>query len=208
MAERGRPRKFDRDLALRWAVAVFRERGYDAASIGELTHAMGINSPSLYAAFGCKEALFREALDLYVSTDGATTERALTEAPTARAAIDAMLRDAAVGFTRERPGRGCLVVLGATHRTPENEAVYDDLVARRGRTLEQIRRRLKRGIEDGDVPPGADIGAAAAFYATVLNGLSLQVRDGASRQRVLAVVDCAMAAWDTLVATPASVQSG
>jgi AcrR family transcriptional regulator len=199
MSERGRPRKFDRDLALHRAMAVFRERGYDAASIGELTAAMGINSPSLYAAFGCKEALFREALELYVATDGATTERALADAPRAREAVDAMLRGAALGFTAERPGRGCLVVLGATHRTPENEAVYDDLVARRCRTLEQIRRRLKRGVDEGDVPPGADVAAVAAFYSTVLNGLSLQVRDGATRKRLLAVVDCAMAAWDRLV---------
>jgi AcrR family transcriptional regulator len=205
MAERGRPRKFDRDEALRRAMLLFRERGYDGASIGELTAAMGINSPSLYAAFGCKEALFREALQLYIATEGATTDRALTDVPGARAAIDAMLRGAAIGFTRERPGRGCLVVLGATHRTAENEAVYDDLNARRSRTLEQIRRRLKRGIDDGDVPHGADIAAVAAFYATVLNGLSLQVRDGATRKRLLGIVDCAMAAWDSLLGggTPA-----
>lgn len=199
MAGRGRPRQFDRDLALRQAMDVFRQRGYDGASLGELTEAMGINPPSLYAAFGCKEALFREALELYVSTEGSTTARALSELATARAAIEAMLHNAAKNFTSHQPGRGCLVVLGAPHRTAENGEIFDDLVDRRERTQKQIRDRLKRGIADGDVPKGVDVAAIAAYYATVLNGLSLQVRDGAPRKRLLAVVDCAMASWDTLV---------
>ncbi len=199
MAGRGRPRQFDRDLALRQAMDVFRQRGYDGASLGELTEAMGINPPSLYAAFGCKEALFREALELYVSTEGSTTARALSELATARAAIEAMLHNAAKNFTSHQPGRGCLVVLGAPHRTAENGEIFDDLVDRRERTQKQIRDRLKRGIADGDVPKGADVTAIAAYYATVLNGLSLQVRDGAPRKRLLGVVDCAMASWDTLV---------
>lgn len=199
MAGRGRPRQFDRDLALRQAMDVFRQRGYDGASLGELTEAMGINPPSLYAAFGCKEALFREALELYVTTEGSTTAHALSELATARAAIEAMLHNAAKNFTSHQPGRGCLVVLGAPHRTADNGEIFDDLVERRERTQKQIRDRLKRGIADGDVPKGADVTAIAAYYATVLNGLSLQVRDGAPRKRLLAVVDCSMASWDTLV---------
>jgi AcrR family transcriptional regulator len=195
--ERGRPRKFDRDQALRQAMEVFLDRGYDGASVGDLTAAMGINAPSLYAAFGCKEALFREALDLYLSTAGPRTLDELGKRDvTARAAVEAMLREAARRFGN---GRGCLVVLGATHRTADNEAVFRDLVERRNETQALIRRRLKQGIADGDVPADADIGTMAAFYSTVLNGLSLQARDGASRKQLMGVVDGAMKAWDGLV---------
>jgi AcrR family transcriptional regulator len=195
--ERGRPRKFDRDQALRQAMEVFLDRGYDGASVGDLTAAMGINAPSLYAAFGCKEALFREALDLYLSTAGPRTLDELGKRDvTARAAVEAMLREAARRFGN---GRGCLVVLGATHRTADNEAVFRDLVERRNETQALIRRRLKQGIADGDVPADADIGTMAAFFSTVLNGLSLQARDGASRKQLMGVVDGAMKAWDGLV---------
>lgn len=196
--ERGRPRKFDRDKVLRQAMEVFLDRGYDGASIGDLTAAMGINAPSLYAAFGCKEALFREALELYVGSLGPRTRDELGKPDvSARGAVEAMLREAARRFGN---GRGCLVVLGATHRTSDNESVFHDLVERRNETQTLIRRRLKQGIADGDVPAATDVGTVAAFYATVLNGLSLQARDGASRKQLMGVVDCAMKAWDGLVA--------
>ncbi|MGO4703126.1 TetR/AcrR family transcriptional regulator [Dyella sp. 2RAB6] len=199
--ERGRPRKFDRDQVLRLAMEVFLDRGYDGASVGDLTTAMGINAPSLYAAFGCKEALFREALDLYVNSVGPRTLDELGKRDvSARGAVDAMLREAARRFGN---GRGCLVVLGATHRTADNEAVFHDLAERRNETQALIRRRLKQGVADGDVSAAVDIGTVAAFYATVLNGLSLQARDGASRKQLLGVVDCAMKAWDGLIG-PAS----
>jgi len=195
--ERGRPRKFDRDQVLRQAMEVFLDRGYDGASIGDLTTAMGINAPSLYAAFGCKEALFREALDLYVNAAGPRTRDELHKRDvTARGAVEAMLREAARRFGN---GRGCLVVLGATHRTADNEVVFHDLAERRNETQVLIRRRLKQGVSEGDVPATTDIATVAAFYATVLNGLSLQARDGASRKQLMGVVDCAMKAWDGLV---------
>lgn len=195
--ERGRPRKFDRDQVLRLAMEVFLDRGYDGASVGDLTAAMGINAPSLYAAFGCKEALFREALDLYVTAAGPRTRDELHKRDiTARAAVEAMLREAARRFGE---GRGCLVVLGATHRTADNEAIFQDLAERRSETQALIRRRLKQGVTDGDIAASVDISTVAAFYATVLNGLSLQARDGASRKQLLGVVDCAMKAWDGLV---------
>jgi AcrR family transcriptional regulator len=206
MAERGRPRSFDRNEALRRAMMVFWERGYDGASMADLTAAMGINSPSLYAAFGCKEALFREAVELYVATDGSATVRALSEQPTARAAVDAMLRRNAETFAVLEPPRGCLVVLGVGHATPDNKSVNDHLAARRRQVQEQIAKRLERGVADGDLPRGIDIVALAAFYSTVLQGISIQARDGASREALIAVVDCAMAAWDRLAVpkTPAA----
>jgi AcrR family transcriptional regulator len=198
MAERGRPRSFDRADALKQAMRVFWQRGYEGTSLSDLTAAMGINSPSLYAAFGCKEALFREAVELYNVTEGATTTAALSEEPTARAAIEAMLRSNARAYADPATPPGCMVVLAAAISTAENEPVREFLAGVRREAHDAVRQRLKRGIADGDLPKGTDTAALANFYTTVLQGLSFQARDGASRKTLNTIVDCAMAAWDTL----------
>ncbi|WP_433656352.1 TetR/AcrR family transcriptional regulator [Nocardia sp. CA-128927] len=195
MAERGRPRAFDRTDALRRAMEVFWEHGYEGSSMSDLTAAMGINSPSLYAAFGGKEALFREAIGLYGKTDGGYTERALREEPTARAAIDAMLRDNAIAYTVEDKPHGCMVVLAGSTYTTRSESIRDFLVEKRRGTTEDIRRRLDRGVTEGDLPATTDTRSLAHFYTTVLYGLSIQARDGASLADLTLSIDCAMAAW-------------
>ncbi|APE35932.1 TetR family transcriptional regulator [Nocardia mangyaensis] len=192
MADRGRPRGFDRDLALRRAMEVFWERGYDSASMTDLTTAMGINSPSLYAAFGDKEALFRAAVDLYSRTEGGHTARALRAEPTAYAAIEAMLRDNVTAYTD--PGRpsGCMVVLaGATYAT-RTAPIRQFLVEARRETGEDIRARLERGVIEGDLAPDTDTAALASFYSTVLYGLSIQARDGVGQAELSAAVDSAL----------------
>ncbi|ACG74464.1 transcriptional regulator, TetR family [Anaeromyxobacter sp. K] len=202
MATRGRPRSFDRGEALRKAMEVFWDRGYDGASMADLTRAMGINSPSLYAAFGSKAALFREAVDLYAATAGAGGRCALDEG-TAREALRGMLRATVEGLTAAGKPRGCMIVLGACQGgAPDagDGAALDALLrARRARAVEDVRRRLRRGVDEGDLPPGADVEALTAFYATVLQGLSLRARDGASRAELLGIVESAMAAWDALL---------
>ncbi|MBF6115679.1 TetR/AcrR family transcriptional regulator [Nocardia terpenica] len=195
MAERGRPRAFDRDRALRRAMEVFWEHGYEGASMGDLTAAMGINSPSLYAAFGCKEALFREAVDLYSRCEGSHTERALREQPTARASIEAMLRDNAVAYTAADTPHGCMVVLAGSTYTTRNTAIRDFLIEKRRQTTENVRHRLERGITDGDLPAHTDTAALARFYTTVLYGLSIQARDGATHPDLIASIDTALSAW-------------
>jgi len=200
MAERGRPRGFDRAEALKRAMHVFWSQGYEGATLAELKAAMGgITAPSLYAAFRSKEELFLEAVDLYRRTDGTTTARALTEQPTARGAVETMLRDAVVAFTTPGMPRGCLIVLGAMNSAADSKNVQQHLTAFRRQTPELVRRRLERGVTEGDVPPGRDLAALASFYATVLHGLSIQARDGASRKAMMAAIDCAMAAWDGMV---------
>ncbi|MDB6060972.1 MAG: transcriptional regulator, TetR family [Verrucomicrobiaceae bacterium] len=200
MAERGRPRNFDRAAALQQAMNIFWQRGYEGASLCDLTAAMGINAPSLYAAFGCKEALFREAVQLYSEREGLLTARALTEQPTARQAVEALLRDNVGAFTDPKKPAGCMIVLAATNCSTANQAISDHLLERRRFITAALRRRLQRAIKEGDLPR-VDVTAIANYYTTLLQGLSIQARDGASRAALNRIVDCGMATWNTLIET-------
>lgn len=203
MATRGRPRAFDRDEALRRAMEVFWEHGYEATSMSHLTAAMGISSPSLYAAFGCKEELFREAVAYYNDTLGATAAAELRERPTAREAISAVLRHHAVVFCDPDNPRGCMIVLAATTSGDETRSVHEYLAQWRMALETDFRERVERGIAEGDVPAGADAAAIAAFYNTVNHGMAIQARDGADEKKLSSIAEGAIAAWDGLVSQAA-----
>ena len=185
MAERGRPRSFERATALRRAMEVFWAKGYDGASLADLTAAMGIAAPSLYAAFGSKEALFREAVALYGETEGTEIWTALPEAPSAREAIERFLRGSAISFTRPDRPAGCLVVLSALLANDGNARVCRELRESRAGNVAALRERLERAVAEGDLPTKLDCEAMATFYATVQQGMSIQARDGASRATLL-----------------------
>lgn len=202
-AERGRPRSFDRDLALQRAMDVFWTRGYEGASIGDLTAAMGIERPSLYAAFGCKEALFRQAVELYRGKG--LTRQALLNAPTARDAIASMLRTNAAHYAAPGQPRGCLVVLAAVVGTEASAEVRAELAEMREEVRSAVEARIRQGMAEGDVAAGADAALMASFYCTVLNGLSLQARDGRSADDLIAIATAAMAAWDSLAGDRLSI---
>lgn len=199
MATRGRPRTFDPDTALRQALDLFWERGYEGTSLNDLAEAMGIASASIYACFGSKEDLFRKVMALYATTSGEPPRRALREQPTARAAVHAMLRATADQVTGPDTPHYCMLILAAPTGAVENHAVREFLADRRRGQLSAIKDRLARGVTDGDLTaPTASLDAIARYYNTVVQGLSVQARDGATRAELEAVLTCAMAAWETL----------
>ena len=203
MATRGRPRTFDPDLALRQALDVFWERGYEGTSLNDLAQAMGIASGSIYVCFGSKADLFRKVMALYGTTSGEPPRRALREQPTARAAIQAMLRATADQITGPDTPHYCMLILAAPTGAVENLTVREFLAERRRDMRTTIKDRLARGVTDGDLTaPSANLDAIARYYTTVVQGLSIQARDGATRAELESVITCAMAAWDTLTSTP------
>jgi AcrR family transcriptional regulator len=195
----GRPRSFDRQEALCAALRLFREQGYEGTSIADLQKALGgLSPPSIYAAFGSKEALFKEALALYTSQTRARVSRAIEDAPSTKAAVEAMLRAAVRGTTESDEPRGCLLVQGALTCSPSSSDVQQYLHEQRLEGHRMLLRRLKDGVAAGDIPSRTDVAALASFYTTIIHGISIQAKDGASRASLMSAVDCAMAAWDSL----------
>jgi AcrR family transcriptional regulator len=179
---------------------VFWERGYEGASLEELQSAMGaISPPSFYAAFGSKEGLFFEAVDLYVETFGHRPMQALEASPTARAGVEAMLRESVEIMTGRNTPLGCLMFLGAINCAPANKSVQDHMRTYRVEAPDLIRKRLERGVAEGDVPKGVDLEPLVSLYASIAHGVPVRARDGASREELLAGVAAAMAAWDSLI---------
>ena len=199
MATRGRPRTFDPDIALEQATNLFWERGYEGTSLSDLADAMGIASASIYACFGSKADLFRQVMERYGTTYGGPPRRALTEHPTARAAVNAMLHATAEQITRPDAPHYCMLILAAPTGAVENHAVREFLADIRRSQFTAIKERLDQGRADGDLTvPERAVGPIARYYATVVQGLSVQARDGATRDDLEAIITCAMAAWDTL----------
>ncbi|KGH27842.1 MAG: TetR/AcrR family transcriptional regulator [Comamonas sp.] len=192
----GRPREFDRDQALECAMLAFWQRGYEGTSMADLVQAMGIASARIYAAFGSKQALFREAIQRYESGAGCFADRALAEESLVREAISRMLRDAATTYTEPSRPQGCMVVMAATNFAQENEEVAAWLAVHRRQRTQSIIDRLQRAMDEGELRKDADVQSLGDFYATHLHGISVQARDGVSRPRLLAASATAMGVLD------------
>jgi AcrR family transcriptional regulator len=190
---RGRPRSFDRDKALERAMQLFWRQGYEATSLNELTRAMGINPPSLYAAFGDKQQLYLEALERYQRWRRESVAGWFAQAPTAKAAVGRLLRETASELACSGAPRGSMLVLSATSCAATS--LQSELAQRRAGTRSLIKARIDRGVRAGELPTGTDSAALADFYTTVFQGMSIQAHDGASRKRLLATAGAAMRAW-------------
>jgi AcrR family transcriptional regulator len=193
----GRPRTFDADVALDRALAVFWRNGYEGASLPALTKAMGINRPSLYAAFGNKEALFRKAVRRYEGGPARYAPKAL-EKPTAREVVEALLEGIVALLTRPQNPGGCLMVQGALACGENGAGVRQNLASRRESGVAAIRRRFQRAIREGDLPARADASALARFVATVMHGMAVQAASGASRKELLRVKEMFLRMWPPL----------
>src|SRR4051812_35613257 len=190
----GRPLSFDRDVALEKAMLLFWQQGYEGTSLSELTEAMGISPPSLYAAFGDKKQLFFAAVERYVSA-AESVPNCIRNAATAKQAVETMLQTSAVSQTQRGRPPGCLLVSGAVNLSTASQDVRDEVARIRGRVERTLRERIKRAIEEGELPEQTDAAALAAFYISITHGMSMQAQDGAKRERLLAIADTAMKAW-------------
>ena len=192
---RGRPRTFDLDDALDAAMRVFWRKGYLGTSLSDLTTAIGINRPSLYAAFGSKEALFRKALERYANGPTAYLRNALEE-PTARRVVEHMLTGAARLATDPKNPQGCLVGECHPNRGSARPTHCRSNSPRAGWPAKlRLRRSLKRAVAEGDLADGTDVAALAQYVVTVSSGLSVQAAGGASRRELLRVVATVLRAW-------------
>jgi AcrR family transcriptional regulator len=197
---RGRPRAFDRETALQAAMQVFWERGFEGARVRDLTKAMGLNAPSLYATFGSKEDLFREAVAYYNAPERSPTTIALQRPGPIRDAVEAMLRDNAREYADPDTPPGCLIVLAGIAYSTESAMLRDLLKECRDQDRERLLGRVRSSIASGELPARLDAEHLASFMMTVLYGLSIQARDGATLDELQSTVDLAMRAWDDAVA--------
>lgn len=195
-AKRGRPRAFDHAAALAAATRLFWERGYEATSVGELTEAMGIRPGSLYAAFGDKKSLFKEVVRSYGrSPVGAFVGVALEEEPTARGAFARILREAAVIYPDPSHPAGCLTISAATNVTAQDAEVEVFLRNLRNENVATFEARLRAARQAGELPAVADPRALAAYFATVVQGMSQRARDGATAAELTETAELALTAW-------------
>ena len=191
---RGRPREFCVDRALAAALQVFWTKGYEAASLSDLTEAMGITRPSLYAAFGNKEALFRKALDLYEREKLAFMKTAL-EAPSARQVVERMLRSALEVQTGQGGPRGCFNVISSVTCGAEAQAVKAEVIARRASSEAALQARFERARSEGDLPPDADPAGLVRYLMTVLQGMAVQAGSGVPRESLDQLVATTLSLW-------------
>lgn len=205
---RGRPRAFDREAALDKATRLFWAKGYEATSMTELTEAMGIGSPSLYAAFGSKESLFLEALGHYQDRNSHYVWTRFLTAATAREAVLSLLMDSAsalTGAVGDIP-LGCMVTLSAVG-SEGHAGLGEQVKAARAMTLARLTARINQAIADREIPVAVDVTGLARFIQTIQVGMSILARDSVSHAELDLVARIAMAAWDARTSFPAPLDS-
>jgi AcrR family transcriptional regulator len=191
---RGRPREFCVDDALTAALRVFWRKGYEGASMSDLTEAMGVTRPSLYAAFGNKESLFHKALDLYERDKLAYVGEAL-EAPTARAVAERLLRGGVALLTNPADPKGCLGVISLVACGAEAESIKADVLARRASSDAALLARFERAKAEGDFPGHIEAASLQRYLGAVLQGMAVQGGAGATRAELERLVETTLELW-------------
>lgn len=191
----GRPLSFDRENALNEAMLQFWRTGYDTTSVAELTKVMGITSPSLYAAFGDKEALFLECVEKYTNPGPKTTPMLIAEAPSARHAAQHLLESSARWFTQPNTPTGCMVASAAASGSETSGRVRAVLKRVRQANQKALQKRAERDIHEGHLPATANAQALAAMTMAIIQGMSTLARDGVHRSLLLQLASTAMTAW-------------
>jgi AcrR family transcriptional regulator len=191
---RGRPSNFDHEEALDKALNVFWARGYEGATMTELTEALGINKPSIYAAFGNKEELFRKALARYVAGPVAFVGEAMQE-PTAKQAVEKLLTQAADFFSDKTTPNGCMIVQGALTCGQSANTVQQELIAYRNHFETTLINRFELAKKQADLPQYVETKYLAKYIATIHQGMSVQATSGATRSELQVIVDMALKNW-------------
>lgn len=192
--QRGRPPAFDHDEALNKAMHVFWSHGYEGSSMAALTAAMGINKPSLYGAFGSKEALFRKVVQKYLAGPVAYIGEAVSE-PTAYRVVEKLLTMSAEFLTHDQNPRGCMVIQGALTCGEGAELIQQELMARRSAYEDSLRQRFERAKAEDDLPANESPAELAKYVATIHQGMSVQATSGASKGELLEVVGRVLKHW-------------
>ncbi|MGK5007673.1 TetR/AcrR family transcriptional regulator [Janthinobacterium sp. LB2P70] len=199
MAQMGRPRTFDRQAAVEQAMYLFWQQGYESTSLSQLKASLGggISAPSFYAAFGSKEALFREAAQCYLDTFARVTECLWDDDLAPRAAIEQALRQSSRMQSDAGHPPGCMVALGCMSApTIEHAAVAAPLTASRARTRAGFVRCVERGMASGELPADTDAAALASVFDSFLSGVAIQTRDGVGYAVFDAAITQVMRVWD------------
>ena len=194
MTAMGRPREFNVDKALEQALHVFWRQGYEGTSINDLTQAIGITKPSLYAAFGNKEDLFRKALDRYIDGPGGYVQVAMAK-PTVREVVEHLLHGAADAVTNPENPPGCLAVQAALCCGDAAESIKQELMTRRANGEDDLRQRFERAVAEGDLPADTNAADLARYVSAILQGMAVQAAGGASRDELQKVATMALKTW-------------
>ncbi|OBZ12136.1 TetR family transcriptional regulator [Bacillus sp. FJAT-27264] len=198
MVRTGRPRKFSRDEAITQAMMLFWEHGFESTSLAQLKTAMGgISSASFYAAFESKDALFKEALDRYLSTFGQVSTSLTDPSLSSRTAIELTLRSSAKMQTEQTHPLGCLVILSANTCSPENNHIREILTLERATTRRKFYTCIERAIQTGELREGTNIAMLTTLFITFLDGISTEARDGVTLDNINAAITKLMELWDS-----------
>ncbi len=194
--KRGRPKCFNEQQALEKAMLLFWEHGYEATSISDLTQALELTAPSLYSSFGDKAGLFYQCIDYYLAHEACPILRIFLEAKTAKVAFELYLYDNVKRLAQPNKPKGCMLITAAMNGSEQAQDIQHNLLEKRLATKQKLCERLQQGVKEGDLSKHAPIATMTDFYCTVIQGLTVQARDGAEIDELNHVVEHAMKAWD------------